>query len=182
MSVASAASHIPAAGDPSSARKLGRPIIPRSPTPPARRVSDSHQSQAQLKDCDLSADESQSPYRLAPTMTLQTRPASLPLQQTSPLRLRPSASSSRRTAIPVNRVHDKTSPHSDRSASARKPIHATSSILPVPALSSIENGPSNTLRQDAVHIALTKLVTRREISDQTGRSPALSLAIVGFVP
>src|ERR1700691_107014 len=159
MSVASAASHIRAACDPSSARKLGRPIIPRSPTPPARRVSDSHQSQVQLKDCDLSADESQSPYHLAPMMTLQTRPASLPLKQTSPLRLRPGASSSRRTAIPVNRVHDKTSPHSDRSPSARTPIHATSSILPLPALSLIQNGSSSTIRQDAVHIALTSLPT-----------------------
>src|SRR6202453_5395794 len=155
MSVASAASHIRAACDPSSARKLGRPIIPRSPTPPARRVGGSHQNHVPLQDCNLFEDESQSPYRLAQTMTSPTRPASLPRKQTSPLRCRPSASSTRRTAIRVNRDHYKISPHSDHSAPARKPIHATSSILPLPALSSIQNGSSSDFRQDAVHIALT---------------------------
>jgi hypothetical protein len=54
-----------------------------------------------------------------------------------------------------HRVHDKTSPHSDHSASARKPIHATSSILPLPALSSIQNGSSSPIRQDAVYLALS---------------------------
>jgi hypothetical protein len=79
------------------------------------------------------------------------------MKQTSPLRLRPGASSSRRTAIRVNRDHYKTSPHSDHCAPARKPIHATSSILPLPALSSIQNGSSSAIRQDAVYIALTQV-------------------------
>src|ERR1035438_2091922 len=82
-------------------------------------------------------------------------PAAVPLLKTSPLPIRADASSSRRTAIHADPVLDKILPHSDRSPHARKSIQATSSALPLPALSSIQNASSRDTGQDAVYVALT---------------------------
>jgi hypothetical protein len=115
MSVASAANHIRAPWDPCSARKLGKPITPRSPTQPAGRVGDWSRTRAQPQGCILPLDESRSPYPLPMAIVRSPQPASVPEKQTSFLRLPPAASSSRRTAICVNCVHDKTTPRFDRS-------------------------------------------------------------------
>src|ERR1700722_6820361 len=87
--------------------------------------------------------------------TSVSRLASAPQTQNSPLQLRPNASSTHKTAIRVYRVHDKTSPRSDRSVPARKPSHAISPILPLPPVSSIQGDSSSAIWQDAVYIALT---------------------------
>src|ERR1700722_15542611 len=148
MSVASAESHIRAVCDPSNARRLGSPIIPL--TPAAGRVSGWPRIQGRQKDSDRSSDESRSPYRLLLVIANPAKPASPPLPQTSPLRLRALASSRRRKPRPPTLARGKMPPHSDRSQADPKAIHATSPTLPHLAASSLQDHSSLVVGQDAV--------------------------------
>lgn len=62
-----------------------------------------------------------------------------------------------------SRQNCKTAPRSHRSVSARKPTHATSPVLPLLPVSSIQGDPSAAIRQDAVYIALTLSPGQRRI-------------------
>ena len=133
--------------------RLGSPIIPRSQGQPAKYANDSHRIQAQPKGCVSCSGESQSPdYVLAPVVPWAPL---LSLLQTSPFRLRESASSNRKKANPADYGHDRTPLQSDRSDSAQKPVHATSSTTPPSVVSSHKIDASRRRKQEGVKIALT---------------------------
>ena len=126
-----------------------------SPEPPATFASDSHRIQPQPKDYGPRLGESKSlDNALAPSFAARSTPSLSPLQ-TSPLRPRESASPSRKKANPVDPAHDRIRSRFDRSESALKSTHATSSIIPIGAASFHNIDTCHSSKQDELYAALT---------------------------
>jgi hypothetical protein len=155
MSVVSAASQIRVPCAPSSARKLGSPIMRPIPAPPARLADDTHRNLALPKGCAHRSGESQSLDDFPEPAFVARSTPSLSLLQTSPLHPREVAFSNRRKANPEDHGHDRMPQLSDRFDAAPIQVHATSSIIPPCAVSSNKIATSRNGTQDGVNTALT---------------------------
>src|SRR5579884_2293425 len=129
MSVASTASQMRVACAPSSARKLGSPIMPLPPRPPAPALARHHilaPPPGSARCAAGSRPASHSACWAPPPFSLRQNGSRRP---TLPRNSRPAASSTSKSEARTTGALGRTPPHSARSAPARKPAAATSPAL-----------------------------------------------------
>src|SRR5579859_5789327 len=143
ISVASTASQMRVVCNPSSVRRLGKPIMAASPAPLTTHAGGSRQTRPRPLNC------------VRPQVALLSHSVLAPLYRPPPPALPSAAQTLRspcypRIAVSKNivwnalyRAHDKTPPPSCRSALAQRPAHAISPLLPLHELSSLESDTSN---------------------------------------
>src|SRR5712691_11259873 len=154
MSVASLAIQIRAPCARSIACKLGSPITPPPPLPPTMPAHARHRIRASPSGFAHSSVGFQRSHRQA--CSAPAPPLALP--GTLSACVPPAASSIRKSTAGTNLALDKTLSHSVRYVPARKPAFATSSRLSLSAWSCRNIALRRESLQDAVRVALTKVV------------------------